>query len=506
MHRCIITLFFACTATAQVSYYSAALDGAGEVPPVTTTGIGYATVRLDEPANNVRIFVSYSALSGAPTASHLHLGAAGVNGGVIVPLTSGGAPGFFSGTGTLSAAQVAALKTAGTYLNVHTAVSPGGEIRGQVVASASTRYTAQLSGAQEVPANASAATGTADAFLHEPDNRLVYFVQTSGLVNVTAAHLHSGATGVNGPVMFPLTGSAGSYCGVSPRLSASQVAGLQADATYFNVHTTAFPGGEIRGQLLRDPGSDFVAALDGAQEVPATATAGLGGASLRIDAAGNAAIRVSFAGLSGPPTAAHIHSGAAGVNGPVVVPMTLSGGVFTATFVPTAANLTQLRSGGWYVNIHTAAFPGGEIRGQLGAATLPSTYGPGCPGSSGARPEIGATGFLGVGSSVQIDLFGALPGAPCFLALGFNRDNALGSALPLPFLGAGLNAPCYFLLDPATALLSFADGRGCATRNLPFAFVPALRGLQLYGQWVVADAAANPAGFVASNGLSMLLQ
>lgn len=506
MPRILASLLLASAACAQVSYYSAALDGAHQVPVNAVSGIGFATVRLDEPANTVRIFVSYSGLTGAPTASHLHLGAAGVNGGVIVPLTSGGAPGFFAGTGTLPAAQVTALKTAGTYLNVHTAAFPGGEIRGQVVPAVSTRFTAVMSGAQEVPANASPASGTADAFLHEPDNRLVYFVQSTGLGNVTAAHLHGAPAGLNGAVMFPLVGAAGAYCGVSPRLTDAQVAAVMADGTYFNVHTAAFPGGEIRGQLLRSPGSDFVAAMDSAQEVPTNPSLGRGGAALRLDAAGNGTIRVHFAGLSGAPTAAHIHNGAIGLNGPVVVPLTLSGGVFVGSFTGTTTNLSQLRGGTWYVNIHTAAFPGGEIRGQLLPAVLPTTFGPACPGSSGERPEIGATGFLAVGTGVQIDLFGALPGAASFLALGFDRDGSPAAPLPRPFLAVGLNAPCYFLLDPATSLLSFADARGCASRALPFAFVPALRGLSLFGQWVVFDPIANPAGFVASNALSMQLQ
>ncbi|MEO6596883.1 MAG: CHRD domain-containing protein, partial [Planctomycetota bacterium] len=155
--------------------YSAALEGAQEVPPVATAGRGWGIVRHDTVTNDVRIFVFHESLSGAPVAAHLHLAALGVNGAVIVPLAAASAN-TYTGVAILSPAQAVALGTSGTYLNVHTPANPGGEIRGQVVPSVSTRYTGVLSGAQEVPPVATAATGTAIAYLHEPENRVVYMV------------------------------------------------------------------------------------------------------------------------------------------------------------------------------------------------------------------------------------------------------------------------------------------------------------------------------------------
>src|SRR5262245_38989790 len=79
----MLRLFAACllssVALAQ-SYFSAALDGAQEVPPVATAGRGWSIVRLDPATNSVTIFLFHEALSGAPTASHMHIGAVGVNG------------------------------------------------------------------------------------------------------------------------------------------------------------------------------------------------------------------------------------------------------------------------------------------------------------------------------------------------------------------------------------------------------------------------------------------
>lgn len=75
-------------------------------------------------------------------------------------------------------------------------------------------------------------------------------VTTSGIVG-TMAHIHEGAVGVSGPIIFPMTESyAGSGAwSTAATLSEAQLATLRAGNYYFNVHSTAYPGGEIRGQI-----------------------------------------------------------------------------------------------------------------------------------------------------------------------------------------------------------------------------------------------------------------
>ena len=106
--------------------------------------------------------------------------------------------------------------------------------------------------------------------------------------------------------------------------------------------------------------------LTGAQEVPANDSTGVGTGHILVGADG--AVSGSVAAPTLPGMAAHIHIGAVGVNGPVIVPLTAGpGGVWS---VPAGAMLTpdQLaayKAGDLYVNIHTPEHKGGEIRTQL---------------------------------------------------------------------------------------------------------------------------------------------
>ncbi|MGH7048433.1 MAG: CHRD domain-containing protein [Stellaceae bacterium] len=112
----------------------------------------------------------------------------------------------------------------------------------------------------------------------------------------------------------------------------------------------------------------FKATLNSASEVPPTTSTGTGTATANLNTATRRlSWEVTYAGLSGPAKAAHIHGPAApGKNAPVAVAFTGSlVSPIKGSKVLTAAEVKSLEAGTDYVNIHTAKDPGGEIRGQL---------------------------------------------------------------------------------------------------------------------------------------------
>jgi hypothetical protein len=112
-------------------------------------------------------------------------------------------------------------------------------------------FTATLNGASESAANASASTGTA-SFSYNPTTYVLSGIVTYSGLTATAAHIHKGAVGVAGDVVFSLGSTLTSpITFTSIALTTAQQSDLLANLYYVNIHSTLFPGGEIRGQLLK---------------------------------------------------------------------------------------------------------------------------------------------------------------------------------------------------------------------------------------------------------------
>lgn len=114
----------------------------------------------------------------------------------------------------------------------------------------------------------------------------------------------------------------------------------------------------------------YKATLSSAAEAPPVQGAGAGAATVNVDpATKQISWRVEYSGLSGPAAAAHIHCGAAaGANAGVAIPLGTApdwASPLQGTGALTDAQLADLQAGKCYVNIHTAANKGGEVRGQL---------------------------------------------------------------------------------------------------------------------------------------------
>ncbi|KAJ1457926.1 hypothetical protein M885DRAFT_562405 [Pelagophyceae sp. CCMP2097] len=304
------------------------------------------------------------------TSMHIHSGAAGANGDVAITLD------IMPGCVDSSMEAIDAVLTDPTmyYVNLHTATYTGGAIRGQIAAPAAT--VVALEGSQ-VTMN-------------------VCFLLTTTLTP-TALHIHKGLEGANGVVSVFLDVASGCV-----DADAGTIEEVLYDPTgyYVNLHTVAYPDGAIRGQIASP--AAMMLALQGAQ-VPD----GMGDAV----PVGSGAIELNYYGTklcfllttTLNMTSLHIHAGAAGANGDVTVALDGMSGCVDATAALIESIL--LDPSMYYVNLHTATFPNGALRGQLKApATMALTL-------EGSQVPMGAGSTTGSGS---IDLY-AYSTVICFM-------------------------------------------------------------------------------------------
>ena len=113
-----------------------------------------------------------------------------------------------------------------------------------------TVFKATLTGSSEVPSNTSMATGNT-TLTYNGDTKTFTAVTTYTGLTPTMGHIHKAVAGTNGPVIFPFTSLASPITLTSAVLTDQQITALFKDSMYVNLHTTANPGGEIRGQLMK---------------------------------------------------------------------------------------------------------------------------------------------------------------------------------------------------------------------------------------------------------------
>ncbi|MDB5199047.1 MAG: hypothetical protein JWO92_1010 [Chitinophagaceae bacterium] len=113
--------------------FKATLSGASEAPSNPSTGTGSSTLVFNNDTKIFTVSTTYSGLTGTATASHIHKGVIGVSGGIIFGFTNVTVSPITYTSAALDATQEADLKAGLYYVNVHTALYPAGEIRGQLI-------------------------------------------------------------------------------------------------------------------------------------------------------------------------------------------------------------------------------------------------------------------------------------------------------------------------------------------------------------------------------------
>jgi len=231
------------------------LSGNQEVPMVSTMADGDGYALVDTTDYSVELTVVTSGLDDA-SAAHIHTGRIGTNGDVLAALeqSSDNMNLWQTPENTMINADIfAVLASGGHYVNVHTPANPGGELRGQILTDNYVFVTFPLSGEQEVPAVTTDASGDGYALVNTNDYSVELQVLTSGVSDASAAHIHTGVAGENGPVLAPLVQDSDDMnrwmSSTGLMIDADIFSVLASGGHYVNIHTPANPSGEIRGQI-----------------------------------------------------------------------------------------------------------------------------------------------------------------------------------------------------------------------------------------------------------------
>jgi Cu/Zn superoxide dismutase len=273
-----------------------------------------------------------------------------------------------------------ALCAAAAALSIALVVVAGAVAKGSAT---TIRLATTMTAADEVPAprgEVANARGTfaATATRSGAGATLQWTLTFTGLTGpAIAAHIHTAPRGEPGPVSVPLCGPCESGVSGNATVDATVLAAIQSGRAYVNVHTRTNTAGEIRGQLAASASAR--AGMNSRQEVPrprgaARATGSFTVSATKSGASAAVTWRLTFSRLTGRALAAHIHLGARGRAGRVIVPLCgpcRSGVRRTVTL--SGATLAALESGRAYVNVHTRRNPAGEIRGQIPALALTIT-------------------------------------------------------------------------------------------------------------------------------------
>ena len=218
-------------------------------------------------------------------------------------------------------------------------------------------------------------TGTANLSLFS-DNSLKYVITVNGLAAgdaLVAAHIHAGNVITNGPVVLGLDPmfSGATATGTITNLRSTFVDSLKSDDNdlYFNLHSTQQPGGLLRGQLNENIVVAEDVVLLGTNEVEPVTTSATGLAILRLTDRKKLYSKVTVSTLDAGDVmmAAHIHTGATGTNGSVIISLCATTADFgeAKIFTLPDAIYNTVKMDAVYVNAHSSFKPGGLVRGQI---------------------------------------------------------------------------------------------------------------------------------------------
>jgi hypothetical protein len=329
--------------------YIATLGPAQEIQAVNSTATGIGVVLVD-PATRL-MHASLTTAGIAATSASIRLAEAGSLGSIALLLTEIPAgSGVWSAQITLTEDQLTGLRNGGFYFSVNSAAFPQGEIRGQVVQGL-----------------------TANGFANTADRRS----DTNG---VTSGSFTNGNIITTNPAN-PLV--PGSTTGTTIGSGGLDPVGTAGNIT--PIATSPLPGAATQRTAL-------INVLTGTQQVPANSSSAVAVGVVIVDSTSQSTVAsITSIGISG--LSAHVHQALPGTNGTTVFALNetaIGSGTWSLRLALTESQRIEFASGNYYFDLHTAAFPNGELRGQIGAGNRTGNF------------NIGSTGVDTVGSDPGI--------------------------------------------------------------------------------------------------------
>gem|GEM_PF-272022 len=236
-------------------------------------------------------------------------------------------------------------------------------------------YSVKMSAANEISANTRMETSLASLKILS-DNSITLSTTLSNFSygdTIKAAHIHVGDAVNNGSVILPFTIVATGAALEAKALNVRQtlIDSLKNNVTefYANIHTVQMPGGLLRGQIGKNILQAYNVSLSGTNQPNPVTTTATGIAIVRINEDNKLFSKITISNLETADTLryAHIHIGATGSNGPIILNLADTKDDFGTTQIRmiSAGIADSIATKMIYINVHSNFSPGGKIRGQI---------------------------------------------------------------------------------------------------------------------------------------------
>ena len=231
-----------------------------------------------------------------------------------------------------------------------------------------------LSPDQEVPAVTGPERGGCMGRFHAPTSQLS-LVCTHNVDLPTAIHVHQGAVGTNGPVVFDM-GLPASPVFATWDMTPQNVADLFAENLYINIHTSGRPAGATRGQIVERTVDAVAFTLDAAQVVPPGTASATGNCTADLSTEADS-LAIACTHNLASPAAAHVHEGERDENGPVVHTFSSPATPINENVPMTPRLVADYAGQLLYLDIHDSGTgeSAQQIRGQIAPAVVAVTTG-----------------------------------------------------------------------------------------------------------------------------------